>query len=412
MSELAELKKTLNEVGEAFHEFKKQNDSRLKDIESGKTGSDASGNVEAINEKLTELGKEKKALEARIDEMEKKANRIPAGGDSAANAEDVAAHKAAFAEYFRKGKVGNLRELERKALEVGSDPSGGYTVNAEIDSQISRVVTNFSAMRALATVRPISSGEYKKFVNVGGANSGWVGEKEPRSETNTPSLEELAFNACEVYAEPRTTQQLIDDSIIDIAGWLSDEVAVEFAEQEGDKFLTGDGVKQPRGLLTYPTVANANYAWGSVGFITSGVNGGFAAAPNSGDKLIDLVHSLKRGYRSNGSFLLNDLTLAEVRKLKDSDGNYLWRAGLEEGHPDRLLGYGVESDDFMPDMATDSLSIAFGDFARAYLIVDRIGVRVLRDDITEKQFVKFYTTKRVGGGIQNFEALKFMKFAA
>lgn len=409
MSDLAELKTKLAEIGAAFHEFKKANNAEIEALKKSGTGGDAREQVEAINTKLTELTTERKALEDRIADMETKANRIK-GTQGEVSAEQLE-HKTAFDGYFRKGTVADLADLQKKALSVDSDPSGGYTVHAEIETAIDRVMGDMSPMRRLATVRSIGSGEYKKFVNVGGATSGWVGERQTRSETNTPSLEELVFNAKELYAEPRTTQQLLDDSIIDIGGWLADEVGIEFAEQEGDKFIAGDGIKQPRGLLNYPTVANTSYAWGKLGFVPSGAAGDFVAAPNGGDALINLVHALKRGYRTSASFLMNDLTLARVRKLKDSDGNYLWRPGLEQGKPDSLLGYASETDDFMPDVAANAFSIAFGDFKRAYLIVDRVGIRVLRDDITLKGYVKFYTTKRVGGGVQNFEAVKLMKFA-
>ncbi len=405
---MKELKDTINELASVFHEFKKTNDSRLQAIEEGGAVGDFEGKLDVINEKMSELTDVKTKLEA----LETKANRIAGGGQAnAERAADIAAHAKGFDQYFRKGNDAGLRELQQKALSVGVDASGGYTVHAEIEKGIDRVMGDFGAMRSLCTVMPIMTGEYKRYVSLGGGASGWVGETEARVETGTPTLAELVFNAKELYAEPRTTQQILDDSIEDIGGWLADEVGVEFAEQEGDKFLTGDGVKQPTGLLTYPTVANASWSWGNIGVINSGAAGAFVAAPNGGDALIDLVHALKRGYRANANFLMNDLTLATVRKLKDSNGAYLWRPGLEAGAPETLIGKPIEIDDFMPDIAANSLSIAFGDFKRAYRIVDRAGIRVLRDDITTKGYVKFYTTKRVGGGINHYEAVKFMQFA-
>jgi HK97 family phage major capsid protein len=199
--------------------------------------------------------------------------------------------------------------------------------------------------------------------------------------------------------------------MFDIESWLASEVAVEFAEEEGAAFITGNGVKKPRGILGYTPVANANYAWGSVGFVASGAAGAFVAAPNGGDCLISLQHSLKSGYRNNGTFMMNDLTFEAVRKLKDSNGAYIWRPGIEAGSADTLLGKPVSVDDNMPDIAANSYSIAFGDFQRGYIITDRMGARVLRDPYTNKPFVHFYTTKRVGGGIQDFAAIKLLKFA-
>ncbi len=404
-----ELKLAIEQLGGVVNEFKKGVDERFEKLAKGEGTAELDAKLDLMNADISKFTE----LKAQVEELEKKAGRIKGGGQFASEKEaDIAAHKAGFEDYFRKGVEGDLLELEKKAMSVSTDPSGGYTVHAEIEQGIDRVMADFGAMRSICTVMPISTAEYKRYVSQGGAASGWVGEKETRSETGTPSLEELVFNAKELYAEPQTTQALLDDSIIDISAWLADEAGVEFAEQEGDKFLLGDGLKQPQGLLTYPTVINSSYTWGKVGHVKSGASGAFKDDPDGGDALVDLVHSLKRGYRANASFLMNDLTLAQARKLKDSNGQYIWRAGLEAGAPETLLGKPIEVDDFMPDTAANSLSIAFGDFKRAYRIVDRAGIRVLRDDLTKKGFVKFYTTKRVGGGINHFEAVKFMKFAA
>ena len=297
-------------------------------------------------------------------------------------------------------------------MTTQSDPDGGFLVPVETVGEIVRLLGDMTVMRSLATVRPVGSAVYKKVVNKGGTTSGWVGEEESRTETSTPSLSALEFPAMEVYAEPHATQSMLDDGAFDVEAWLADEVAIEFTEQEGGAFITGNGVKKPRGVLGYDTVANASWVHGKVGFVASGASGAFVAAPNGGDCLIDLQHSLKAGYRNNGTFLMNDLTMAAVRKLKDSNGAYLWRPGLEAGASDTLLSKPVAIDDNMPDISANSLSIAFGDFRRGYVITDRMGVRVLRDPFTSKGYVKFYTTKRVGGGIQNFQAIKLLKFAA
>jgi HK97 family phage major capsid protein len=227
----------------------------------------------------------------------------------------------------------------------------------------------------------------------------------------TPELAELEYVPGEIYAEPHTTQEILDDGELDVEGWLRDEVAIEFAEEEGAAFINGNGVKKPRGILQYDTVINTNYAWGKIGFTKTGAAAAFAASDPL-DAVVDLIHSLKAAYRQNATFMMNDLVLGAVRKFKDGDGNYMWQPSIQAGQPSLLFGYPVETDDNMPDLSANVFPVAFGDFRRAYLIVDRVGVRTIRDDVTTKGRVKFYTTKRVGGGIQNFEAIKLLKCAA
>jgi HK97 family phage major capsid protein len=226
----------------------------------------------------------------------------------------------------------------------------------------------------------------------------------------TPRVVEMEFPAEKMFAEPWATNDMLEDAIVSIESWLSDEVSITFTELEATAFISGDGIKKPRGLLSYSAVANANYAWGKLGYVPSGAAANFASS-NPSDALITQVHALKRKYRGNASWLMNDLTLASIRKFKDGQNNYLWQPGLQAGVADRLLGYPVEIDDNMPDVGADALPIAFGDFRRAYLIVDRRGIALIRDNVTKKGYTKFHTTKRVGGGVQNFEAVKLMKIA-
>ncbi len=407
---MTELAKKIEEVGNAFHAFKAANDERLKEIEkSGLADPLLVAQVDKLNAAVGDLAKEKD----RLDKIEAALNRGEFNGGGADDESKAKAeHKAGFNAYFRKGRDAGLRDLEVSAkLTTQIDEDGGYIVPEEVDKSIERVLGTMSAMRKLARVQPVGAATFKKMINTGGATSGWVGEEQSRAETSTPKLIGLEFVCKELYAEPATTQTMLEDAMFDVAAWLSEEVGLEFSEQEGNAFILGDGVSKPRGILAYPMIANSSYAWGKVGFIASGAAGAFAAA-DPADKLIDMQHSLKAGYRQNAAWLMNDLTLAEVRKLKDGQGNYLWRPGLQEGAPDLILGKGVETDDNMPDIAANSFSIAFGDYRRAYIITDRRGTRVLRDDLTDKPNVKFYTTKRVGGGIQNFAAIKLMKFAA
>jgi len=405
-----ELKKVIEDLGRGFEEFKAKNDARLAKIEKeGHAPADLEEQVATISADLSKM----QELKARLDTIEANANRAITGGGDAATSKAVAEHAQAFGAFFRRGIDDGLRSLEVQAgLTTQSDPDGGFIVPEEVDTAITRVLGTVTAMRMLARVQPVGSATYKKLHNVGGASSGWVGEEESRPETNTPTLKQLDFPTMELYANPSATQGMLDDGQFDVASWLGDEVAIEFAEQEGTAFITGDGVAKPRGILSYSTVANASYSWGSIGLVNSGSAGDFVAAPNGGDALIDLQHALKSGYRNNASWLMNDLTLASVRKLKDSNGAYLWRPGIDAGAPETLLGKAIAIDDNMPDMAANSLSIAFGDFNRGYIITDRMGTRVLRDPYTNKPFVMFYTTKRVGGGVQDFAAIKLMKFAA
>ena len=401
-----ELKKLIEALGKAFEEFKAENDKRIKEIENGRNDPILAEKVEKINAELSAMSQVKKQLEALETAVAR--GQFPGGGSAAV---DVAkkAHKAAFEKWFRKGIDDGLRDLEIQAsASTLSDPDGGFTVPEEVDAAIDRVALTVSAMRRISTVRAIGTDTYKKLVSKGGTTSGWVAEKGARNETSTPTLAEIAINTKEIYAMPYATQTLLDDSRVDIAAWLAAEVAVEFNEEESEAFISGNGVEQPKGIAAYTMVANASYAWGKVGYIASG----HASLLNNADKLIDLQHALKAVYRNGAVWLMADSTVNTIRKMKDGDGNYLWRPGLAEGAPDTLLGKPIEVDDNVDAIGANKYPIFFGNFKRAYLIVDRFGTRVLRDPYTAKPYVAFYTTKRVGGGITMFEALKAMKISA
>lgn len=401
-----ELKEMIEAIGRAFEQFKAENDARIKQIETkGYADPLLIAKIEKIDADLTSMSAMKKQLEA-VETAVARA-QFPGGGKTIN--EDKVLHAKAFDQWFRRGIDGGLKDLEIKAaVSTLSDPDGGFTVPEEVDAAIDRVALRVSAMRRLSTVRAISTDTYKKLVSQGGTSSGWVAEKSARAETATPTLVEIAINTKEIYAMPAATQQLLDDSRIDIGAWLADEVSIEFNEQESDSFVNGNGVEKPKGIAAYPMVANANYVWGKVGFIA----GGHATLLNNLDKLIDQQHALKAVYRNGASWLMNDSTLAVIRKFKDGVGNYIWAPGLLAGAPDILLGKPVEIDDNIADIGADKFPVFFGNFKRAYLIIDRIGTRVLRDPYTNKPYVVFYTTKRVGGGIILYEALKAFKIAA
>lgn len=401
-----ELKGLIESIGRAFETFKSENDARIKAIETkGHADPLLVEKIEKINADLSAMAKMKTQLES-IETAVARA-QFPGGGGAVDKAK--VDHSKGFSAYLRKGLDAGLRDLEIQAsASTLSDPDGGFTVPEEVDAAIDRIASTMSAMRSLATVMAISTDTYKKLVSQGGTSSGWVAEKGSRAETNTPTLAEIAINTKEIYAMPYATQALLDDSRVDIGAWLAGEVAIEFTEEEGASFINGDGVAEPKGIAAYTMIANASYAWGKVGFITSG----HASLLNNADKLIDLQHALKRVYRNGASFLMTDATLGVIRKMKDGEGNYLWRPGLLEGAQDTLLGKPVEIDDNVDEIGANKYAIFYANFKRAYLIVDRLGTRVLRDPYTAKPYVAFYTTKRVGGGIVMYEAIKCLKIAA
>jgi HK97 family phage major capsid protein len=402
---LAELKKT-------FEDFKAEYDQELGDLKKGMGDVVQSEKVDRINAEITDLTK-------ALDDVNATMAALKAGG-ATGNAADPAKreHSETFAKWFRKGERAidaDLHDLEVKAsLTTQSDPDGGYLVPEEMASTIDRVVGTVSVMRDLATVMSIGTDTYKKLVNMGGAGSGWVGEEEARPETDTPTLRELVFNAMELYANPATTQRALDDARLDIANWLANEVSTEFAEQEGTAFISGNGVDRPRGILGYDTVANASYAWGKLGFIVSGKADGFLAPTTSAspaDAMIDTYYALKQQYRNGATWLMSDATMGTVRKFKDPEGNFIWAPPSGTADVPTVLSKPVATDDNMDAVAANNLPVAFGNFQRGYLIVDRFGTRVLRDPYTNKPYVHFYTTKRVGGGVQNFEAIKLLKIS-
>ena len=388
----------------AFEAFKDANDERLGQIERRMSADVVTTErVERINRALDEHKRV-------VDELALKSSRPHLGGP-APRFSAAPQHKAAFDAYVRKGEMGHLRDLEAKALSVGSDPDGGYLVPDELERSINRAVQNISPIRAIAGIRQVSGSVYKKPFAISGAETGWIGETAARPETDTPTLAELAFPTMELYAMPAATSSLLDDSAVNIEEWIAEEVRDAFAQQEGTAFVTGNGTAKPKGFLDYTKVDNASWSWGNIGFIKTGVNGAFAST-DPGDKLIDLVYAVKSGYRANGTFVFNRAVQAVVRKMKDGDGNYLWQPAAKAGDASLLMGFPVAESEDMPNLATDSYSVAFGDFRRGYLIVDRVGIRILRDPYSSKPYVLFYTTKRVGGGVQDFDAIKLLKFAA
>lgn len=400
-----EIRELIEQQGKAFEEFRKSNDERLAALEKGEARSELEEKTDRIND---ELGR----LSAAVDELAKKANRPGAPGaegDEALQAE----HKSAWLRWVRKGDDAGLADIERKAMNVGTPADGGYAVPIQQDRDIMRLLTDLSPMRQVCRVMTVGTEDYRKLVNLGGTASGWVGETDARPATAGPTLAQLKPSFGELYANPEVTQKALDDIFFDVEGELSQDISESFAVLEGKAFLSGTGTNQPVGLLTAKTSADADSAraFGPVQHIATGVADNFPAK-DPADILIDLIYSMKAGYRTGAQFMVNSMTLATMRKWKDGDGNYIWQPAMQNGQPGSIFGYGYVTNEDMPSAGAGAIPVVFGNFQQAYVIFDRMGIRSLRDPYTNKPFVGFYTTKRVGSMIANTQAVKFLKCAA
>ncbi|MBK8458435.1 MAG: phage major capsid protein [Phyllobacteriaceae bacterium] len=396
-----DVTEAFGEFMSAFEAFKETNDRRIGELET-RGGLDPL-TAEKVDRIAAALDGQKRAL----DRLSLKQAR-PALGLETAETRSPETRRA-FEAYVRRGDERALQALSLKAMSVGTPADGGYLAPAETEAEIGKRLSNLSPIRAIASVRKVSGSVLKKPYAVSGPATGWVAETAARPQTAQGALAELQFPTMELYAMPAATSSLLDDAAVDIDQWLTAEIETAFAEQEGTAFVSGDGVNKPKGLLAYPTVLDSAWTWGNLGHVVTGVSGGLPAT-NPSDKLVDMIYTLKAGYRQNASFVLNRRTQATIRKLKDASGAYLWQPPAAPGGKAMLMGFPVVEAEDMPDIAADSRSLAFGDFSRGYLVVDRTGVRVLRDPYSAKPYVLFYVTKRVGGGVQDFDAIKLMKF--
>jgi len=371
-------------------ELQKKHDERLVALEKKSDDPLLKEQIEKINQEITKTQEEVKAAQ-------KAAARNVTRGPEKDVDEKAAAYSAAWKKFAMSGS-----EVELKALSVDSDPDGGYTVPEQMSTEIIKKVFESNPMRQLASVQTISTESFDIMVDYDEASAGWVGETQARTETDTPELAKINIPVHEIYAEPKATQKLLDDSAINIEQWLAEHVSMKFARMEESAFIAGNGVLKPKGIL--------EYADGSSYDEIEQIAGGHASQLED-DALVKLVYGLKAFYKQNASFLMKRATVEKVRLLKDSDGQYVWQPGLQSGEPDMLMNYPIYEADDMPAVAADALPIAFGDFRAGYQIVDRIGIRTLRDNLTLKGWVKFYTTKRVGGGVKNGEAMKLLKIS-
>lgn len=384
-----DVKGLVESLQKAFHDFKAEHTKQLEEVKKGNNDALQALKVDAINAEISKL-------QAAIDQVNLAQAAVQMNGGGVNRIKD-AEYTGAFQAHMRKGDV-------QASLNKGASDQGGYLAPVEWDRTITDKLVIVSPMRALCSVQRVGGQGYSKLINLRGTSSGWVGETTARTETNTPTFASQAYGWGEIYANPSATQGMLDDSEIDLEQWLSGEVETEFSYQEGVAFVSGNGTNKPRGLLTYAAGGANLHPLGGIATIASGTVGAITA-----DAVFDLIYALPSAFTAGAKFSLNRNTMLKIRKLKDGQGNYLWQPSFVAGQPSTLAGYdSIEVPD-MPDVATNALSIAFGDFKRAYKILDRVGVRVLRDPFSNKPYVSFYTTKRVGGGLENPECMKFMK---
>jgi len=436
--ELKDIAQTLEDQGRAFETFKKANDALIAAKAEGKAVGDLTAEVEKLSAELDKLSEMKSAIE----EIQKKTNRPDAGTDDAAkalanevksfnialradfqskgraapgelDAKTYSEYKSGFLKMAAGVRLEHMTGDEQKAMQAGSDPDGGYLLpHSTVGRMVSKLYDQ-SLMRQIASVQTIGTDKIEGLVDNNEADAGWVSELGTRSDTNTPQVGKWEIQAHEMYAMPKASQKLLDDAATDVEGWLAGKVADKFARVEGTAFWQGTGAGQPRGLATYTTVATADATrnWGEFEMVKTGANGAFHTTQF--DPVINMIGAFKDQYLNNAQFVMRRSVRTAARLLKESTTNrYLWEPGMQVGQPERLMGYPCRVDEYMPTLATDSLSLAFGDFKQAYQIVDRMGIRTLRDPFTAKPYVVFYSTKRTGGGAVNFEAVKFIKFAA
>lgn len=437
MSDMSEIKNLIESQGQAWEAFKKTNNEIIAAKADGKAIGDLEAKLAAVTAEMdkmsevkadfesfvlaskrpgaagddkNELDTEAKSWNAMLRaDYQSKGRSIP----SEVSTDQYAQYKSAFYALVRHGDVERLNADQRKAMSAGSDPDGGYLLPTPTVGRMVKKLYEQSVMRQVANVLTISTDALEGIVDNDEADAGWVSEIGDRPDTDTPQLGKYRIEAHEMYAQPKVTQKLIDDAATDVEAWLAEKIADKFGRVEGNAFVTGNGVGKPKGLFAYSTAATGDdvRAWGTFEHILTGANGDFHTT--KADPLQDLLGAFKDQYLQNASFLMRREVRTKIRKLKEATSDrYLWEPGLQMGQPDRLLGYPVRIDQYIPTIATGSLSLAFGDFREAYTIVDRIGVRTLRDPYTAKPYVRFYSTKRTGGGAINTEAVKFLKFAA
>jgi HK97 family phage major capsid protein len=426
MSTLAAINEAIEGQNRAFNEFKKTNDERIEALSVGNTSraKELDAKLERIEKDIkaaTEIKRvaetEMQLMRERIEELESR-QRTP-GKSPEQKMKDE--HKESFISWIRQrghapAQEQKMQELERKGVTIGSSAGGGYAVPEEISREIERMELLFSPVRSLVKVVKSGTSDYKELIDLTGATSGWVGESGSRTATATPSLREVVPTNGEIYAYPQASEWSLDDMLFNVEQWLAESVAESFALEEGDAVIRGNGSSQPTGMLNTTPVSTDDFASplraaAAYQYVDCDTDDeGSPAVPGLlSDRLIDLVYKLRAPYRMGATFVMNSLTAAGVRKLKDANGQYHWQPGLQAGQPDRLLGFPLAIWEQMDDIGATKFPVAFGNFRRGYTLVDRTTLRVTRDNITSIGFVKFYIRRREGGIVTNNDAIKFLR---
>lgn len=412
---LADIKKAQDAFTDIFEQFKAKNDERLEQIEK-------KGDVDPVTkEELAKIQSELidlKSVRDDLDKLAKKLSRPGGGAEGETLTPEQKEHQDAFLTFMRspedESAKATLQELQKKAVDTTTDAGGGYAVPEVIARVIQRNLLEIQPLRDIVHVVQAGSKDYKELVDLLGLNYGWVGETQVRSETGTPTVGEVAPTFGMLYAYPKASEEALVDMFFDVQGWLVQSIAEGFAAGEENAIVNGDGANKPTGFLNGTPVDTDDgaRAFGALQYVPSGAAGALVASTDA-DPFITLIQKLKRGYRNNARFLMNKMTVGEVMKLKDGDGNYLWKMGdIQNGQPDRLMGYAITESEEMPDIAADAFPIAFGDFNAGYLLADLVGFRLTRDEITQPGYVKWYARRRLGGQVRKSEAIKLLKLSA
>jgi HK97 family phage major capsid protein len=344
-------------------------------------------------------------LEAAFDEA---VATPPLARPQLAASKAAAPARSAFVDgYLRSG-----RDVELKSFAGNVPADGGFAIPKEIDDEIDKTLKSISPIRAVANVVRVGSAGYRKLVTTNGVASGWASEIAARPITSTPTFNEIVPSFGELYANPTATQAMLDDAQFDVEAWLADEIAMQFAKAEGAAFVNGDGIDKPKGFMNYTAVPanDATRPFGQLQYVPSGLAGGLPTTSPE-NKLLDLVHALRAPYRQGAVWVMNSETLATIRKMKTADGAFIWAPGLTSGQPDTLLGYPVVESEDMQSIAANTMPIAFGNFRAGYLIAERSETNILRDPYSNKPYVNFYASKRIGGAVSNSEAIKLLRIA-
>lgn len=395
-----EIKNLIEQHAKAWEDFKAENNARLKAIEEKQSTSDYDAKLAKINADLDSIADQQKSIESKMA----RATVAPAN----ASADE---HKAAFSRFIRRGDVTALEGL--KGMVVRDDANGGYLVPEAVVGPIVQRIFDGSPMRQVARVQAISGNAIEGVVSYGQLSVSWVDEVTASSDPTTPALKKYRVETATQRSSPRVSPILLEDGAVNVEQWLGEQIARDFALSEQTAFITGSGANQPRGITTYTTAATADATrtWGQLEHVATGSSGSFGSNANGVDKLITLTGALKSGYRQGAVFMMSKATLAAARVLKTSGGDYIWEPSTQAGNPSVLLGYPVVEAEDMPVIAANSLSIAFGNFT-GYMIADRMGLSVLRDPYSNNPYVTFHATRRVGGGVVDFDSIKFLKFAS